>query len=100
MFYQNKIIMKTIRVYLSILTFVFAFGATLASQLLVPGNKTGWEFIDMPGTEDDSCELHENACDEGGNVPCTISGGTILRSNNNVADTPSCGADLKKIGTP
>jgi hypothetical protein len=88
--------MKKIRIFLSIVAVVFAFGGAVASRLI--DQNPVYQFIDNPGTENDRCDVVSLECQTSSTMyPCrTIVGGPILRQSS----ITSCGNDLWRTTAP
>lgn len=89
-------IMKTIRVYLSVMAIVFSVGGAIASGLLV---NPVFRFVDLPGTEDDRCDQISLECSTNFSFPCKVNATSpTLRSIN--SPSTSCGVELTRQTAP
>ena len=82
--------MKKVRVFLSVMAFVFAIGGTFAGQYLPTPSMTGYEFISgIP----DQCISSTVNCDTSSSNLCTLNGHVVGATN---TPSTSCGTQLKK----
>ena len=82
--------MKKVRIFLSVLAFVFAVGGTFAGQYLPAPSMTGYEFISGPP---DQCVSRSVNCDTSSSNLCTLNGHVVGAIN---SPTTTCGTQLKK----
>jgi hypothetical protein len=84
--------MKNVRIILSVLAFVAAIGAALATEMLT--GDPGYTYQPPVGITPASCNLITTDCDNSGSFTCQVGGVTLKRD-----DSPStqCGNTAKRL---
>jgi hypothetical protein len=93
--------MKTMRIYLSILSFAVSIGGAIGSSLYSQETEIQnivYEWLDYPGKEDDMCvSIQLQDCNDTGIFPCKCYGATYRKQS---TEATQCGMELSRDTPP
>jgi len=85
--------MKKVRIFLSVLALVLGVGGTIAGQLQMSPNMTGYEFIPASGGTPDQCVQRSVNCNTTDPNLCTLNSHKVGDSSDT---STQCGNQLNK----